>query len=82
MKWVQPWFLRMSPCHTASRGPAMRMASATAASRTLPAGNSPTTARQQRRRIAASMSPAAVSPTVGWSKRFAPVARIAAAISA
>ena len=26
MKWVQPWFLRISPCQTASRGPAMRMA--------------------------------------------------------
>jgi hypothetical protein len=24
--WVQPWFLRIRPCQTASRGPAMRMA--------------------------------------------------------
>ena len=27
MKWVQPWFLRMMACHSASRGPPMRMAS-------------------------------------------------------
>ena len=26
MKWVQPWLARMSPCHTASRGPPMRIA--------------------------------------------------------
>jgi len=24
--WVQPWFLRLMPCHTASRGPAIRLA--------------------------------------------------------
>jgi hypothetical protein len=26
MKWVTPWFLRIRPCQTASRGPAMRIA--------------------------------------------------------
>ena len=26
MKWVQPWFLRMMACHTASRGPPIRIA--------------------------------------------------------
>ena len=27
MKWVHPWFLRMMACHTASRGPPIRIAS-------------------------------------------------------
>ena len=39
MKCVTPWFLRMSACQMASRGPPMRMASGSRESFTVPAGN-------------------------------------------
>ena len=45
MKWEAPWFLRMIACQTASRGPAIRMASGSSERRAVPVGKHGITAR-------------------------------------